>query len=277
VFPTLAFAGYALSQGVKERIAEKARLVKAWGRPKAWEAEVEKFVSRFPGVRPVRVEDDVLILEQEPVSIQVVRYPQTDIPRMVEIHIYQRRERTKPEEIAHRYEQKLSSAGIACDVVDRLLPISTDPFEWHVIITVPNHKHDVPPSYAAAVFRGERPRFPHPEHVRDYCERAIGHARKGSNGFAKDLNMRGGKGVESNKWLVPASVYLYLREIAEIEDNKKIYQLLNEYVYGEKRFLGNSSDPARGDISTLDDYVKKYPDRVRKPLHAAEREFDYAR
>ena len=122
VFPTLAFAGYALGQGIEECFAEKAQLVQAWGKPKAWEAEVDRFVSRFPSVRPVQVIDDVLILEQEPVSIQIVRYARTEIPELVEIHVYQRRDHTEPEEIARRYEQKLLAAGIPCDVGDKLLP-----------------------------------------------------------------------------------------------------------------------------------------------------------
>jgi hypothetical protein len=55
VFPTLAFSGYGLGQGIIERFAEKARLVKAWGKPKAWETEVDRFVSRFPSARPVQI------------------------------------------------------------------------------------------------------------------------------------------------------------------------------------------------------------------------------
>jgi len=272
VFPTLAFAGYALGQGIEEYFEEKARLVKAWGKPKAWETEVDRFVSRFPSARPVQVIDDVLILEQEPVNIRVVRYPHTDIPQLVEIHLYQRRDHTEPEEIARRYEQKLSAAGIPCDVGDRLLPMSAEPCEGRVIITVPNHKHDMPPSLAEALFRGEPPRFQHPEGVGAYCKLAIGSAREGSNGFARDLNRRGGKGPRSNKWLVPASVAIYLREIAEIEDKKTIYRLLNEYVYGKKRFLGDGSDT--GNINTLWEYVDRYPARVKMPLYAAERAFD---
>lgn len=273
VFPTLAFAVFAFRQGIEERFAEKARLVKAWDKPKAWETEADRFVSRFPSARPVKVRDKALILEQEPVSIEVVHYPQTDIPELVEIHVYPRRERVEPEEIARRYEQKLSSAGIAHDVADRLLPMSAEPFEGRVIITVANHKHDVPPSDAGAVFWGERPRFQHPEAVRAYCKLAIGSPRRGGSGFASALNMRGGKGSESNKWLVPACVALYLREIARIEDKPKIYRLMNEHLYGEKRFLGDGSDP--GNINTLWQYVNDYA-RVKKPLCAAERAFDHA-
>jgi len=199
VFPTLAFAGYALGQGIEECLVANARLVKAWGKPKAWEAEVDRFVSRFPSVRPIQVIDDVLILEQEPLTIRVVRYPHTDIPEVVEIHVYQRRDHTEPEEIARRYEQKLSAAGIPCDVGDRLLPMSAQPFEGRVIITVANHKHDTPPSLAEALFRGEPPRFQHPEGVGAHCKLAIGSAREGSNGFARGLNRRGGKGSRSNK------------------------------------------------------------------------------
>jgi hypothetical protein len=272
VFPTLAFAGYALGQGIEECFAEKARLVKAWGKPKTWKTEVDRFVSRFPSARPVQVIDDVLILEQEPVTIKVVRYPHTDIPEVVEIHVYQRRDHTEPEEIARRYEHKLSAAGIPCDVVDRLLPMSAEPFEGRVIITVANHKHDTPPSLAEALFRGEPPRFQHPEGVGAYCKLAIGSAREGSNGFARDLNRRGGKRPRSNEWLVSASVVIYLREIAQIEDKRTIYWLLNEYVFGKKRFLGNGSDTGR--INTLWQYVDDYPARVRLPLSAAERAFD---
>jgi hypothetical protein len=273
VFPTLAFAGYGLGQGIIERFAEKARLVKAWGKPKAWETEVERFVSRFPSARPVQIIDDVLILEQEPVTIRVVHYPHTDIPELVEIHVYQRRDHIEPEEIARRYEQKLSAAGIPCDVGDRLLPMSAEPFEGRVIITVANHKHDAPPSIAEALFRGEPPRFQRPEAVGAYCKLAIGSAREGSNGFARALNRRGGKRARSNKWLVPASVVLYLREIAEIEDKKTIYRLLNEYVYGKNRFLGDGTDT--GNINTLWQYVDHNPARVKKPLYAAWRAFDY--
>jgi len=273
VFPTLAFAGYALGQGIKERFAEKARLVQAWGKPKVWQTEVNRFVSRFPSARPVQIIDDVFILEQEPVSIRVVRYAHTDVPELVEIHVYQRRDRTEPEEIARRYEQKLTAAGIPCDVGDKLLPMSAELFEGRVIITVPNHKHDMPPSVAEAIFRGERPRFQHPEAVRRYCEFAIGSPREGSNGFARALNRRGGRRPESSKWLIPACVVLCLREIAEIEDNEEIYRLLNEYVYGKKRFLGDGSDT--GNINTLWQYVDHYPARVKKPLYAAWRAFDY--
>ena len=274
VFPTLAFAGYALGQGIEECFAEKAQLVQAWGKPKAWEAEVDRFVSRFPSVRPVQVIDDVLILEQEPVSIQIVRYARTEIPELVEIHVYQRRDHTEPEEIARRYEHKLSAAGIPCDVVDRLLPMSAEPFEGRVIITVANHKHDTPPSLAEALFRGDPPRFQHPEAVRRYCEFAIGSPRKGSNGFARALNRRGGKRPKASKWLVPACVVLCLQEIAEIEDNEEIYRLLNEYVYGKKRFLGDGSDT--GNINTLWQYVDQNTATVKKPLYAAWRAFDYA-
>lgn len=275
VFLTLAFAGYALGQGIGERFAEKARLVEAWGKPEAWETEVDRFVSRFPGARPVEVVDETLILEQEPVSIEVVPYPRTDVPELVEIHVYPRRERAKTEEIARRYEQKLAAAGIAHDVTDRLLPMSAEPFEGRVIITVFNHRHDVPAADASAVWRDEQPRFQHPEAVRAYCELAIGSPRVGSSGFARALLMRGGKGPASSKWLVPASVALCLREIARIEDNKKIYRLLNEHVYGKERFLGNGSDA--GDVNTLWEYTDRQPIRVKRPLYAARHTFERAR
>jgi hypothetical protein len=277
VFPTLAFASYVIEHDILDGIELKDRLIDAWGRPEAWdwEIEVEKFVSRFPGARPVDVADGTLILQQEPVSIEIVCYPQTDIPWLVEIHVYQRRERTKPEEIARRYEEKLSAAGIACDVGDRLLPMSADPFEGHAIITVPNHKPDVPAVHAEVVWRGDQPRFQHPEGVREYCEFVIGSSRKGRSGFATSLNMRGGKGSASSKWLVPACVVLYLREIAQIGDNQEIYRLLNDHVYREVKFRGDGLDP--GDINTLWEYVDKYPARVQRPLLAAWGLFDRPR
>jgi hypothetical protein len=274
VFPTLAFAGYALGQGIEERFAEKDRLVNARGKPEAWETEVNRFVSRFPSARPVQIIDDVLILEQEPVTIHVVRYPHTDIPELVEIHVYQRRDHTESEEIARRYEQKLSAAGIPCDVGDRLLPMSAEPFEGRVIITVANHKHDTPPSHAEALFRGEPPRFQHPEGVGAYCKLAIGSAREGSNGFARGLNRRGGKRPTSNKWLVLASVVLCLQDIAGIKDNEKIYRLLNECVYGKKMFFGDGTDT--GVINTLWQYVDQRPASVKLPLYAVARAFDHA-
>ena len=209
----------------------------------------------------------MVILQQEPCCIEVVRYPQTDIPELVEIHVYQRRERPRPEDIAALYEEKLTAAGIPCDIGDRLLPMAAEFLDGHLIVTIPNHKPDVPAKYAGAVWRDEQPRFQHPEAVKGYCVFAIGSSRKKRHGFATDLNIRGGKGSESGKWLVPACVVLCLRDVAEIEDNQKIYRLLNEHVYGEKRFRGDGTDTAN--INTLWQYVNEYPARVKRPLHAA--------
>lgn len=276
VFPTLAFAGCVPEWDIPDAIDLKNRLVKAWGKPEARETEVDRFVSRFPSARPVEIVDRTLILEQEPASIEIVPYPQTDIPELVEIYIYQRRRHTEPEEIARRYEQKLSSAGIACDVRGRLLPMSAEFFEGRVIITVPNHKSDVPPPYAGAVFRSERPRFQHPEAVKAYCELAIG--KSGSNGFVRALNMRERKdrpGAAAK--LAPTCVALILREVGRVEGRQSVHRLLNEHVYvgrfKESRIPEDGSDKNKENSLWEQINDPKLSYKVRRPLYAAQNAF----
>jgi len=230
IFPTLAFAGYVIGQGVLGAIAQRNRLVKEWGKPDAWEARVTEFASQFLGVRPVGVEGETVILQQDPCSIEVVCYPQTDIPEAVKIHVYQRRIYTSAEEIADRYERKLTAAGIACDFEDSLLPISAEPLGGRLVITVPNHEPDIPTAHASVVWRDEQPRFSHPEGVKDYCNFAMG--TKVGNGGARYLGMRDRKHNRvSASSLVPACVALCLRDVGGIEGRKSIHRLLNQHVY----------------------------------------------
>ena len=260
VFPTLAFAGY----GTLGAIDLKNRLIKAWGKPETWETEVGGFVSRFPSAQPVQVIDDVLILEQEPVSIRVIPYPHTEIPKLVEIYVFERRKHTEPEEIARRYEQELSAAGIAHDFA-KSLPISTEYFEGRAAITVPNHKPDVPAAYASAVWGNELPRFPHPARVGKYYE---------SEEIARELGMRertDHPGAAAS--LVPACVALILREVGGMEGRQPVHRLLNQHVYvgqfEKSKIPEDGSDKSKENTLWEPINRPKLFYKVRRPLYAS--------
>jgi hypothetical protein len=272
VFPTLAFAGYVIGQNIPGAIARRNRLIKASGKPAAWETEVARFVSRFPGARPVDVKGETVILEQEPCSIEIVRYPQTDIPELVEIHLYRRRRYTRREDIAKRYIEKLTDAGIACDFGDWLLPMRAEPFGARLIVTVTNHKPDVPVDRASVVWRDEQPRFPHPEAVSGYCEFAIG--EKEGNGFARGLGMRDRDSDRvTAATLAPPCVALCLREVWGMKGRQGTHRLLNDHVYvgqfaGSKIPLDRSDRSKENTLWEQIDKPKLYY-KVRQPLVAA--------
>jgi hypothetical protein len=272
IFPTLAFAGYVIGQGVAGAIDRRNRLLKEWGKPEAWEARVTEFVSQFPGVRPVGVEGETVILQQDPCSIEVVCYPQTDIPEAVKIHVYPQRLYTSPEEIADRYVRKLTAAGIACDFEDRHLPISADPLGGRLVITVPNHEPDMPTAHASVVWRDEQPRFPHPEMVKGYYKYILG--TKASNGSARYLGMRDRKPDRvSASSLVPACVALCLQDVGHIKQRKSVHRLLNQHVYvgqfEDAKIPEDGSD--KGKENALWDQIDnpKLAYKVKRPLYIA--------
>jgi hypothetical protein len=150
--------------------------------------------------------------------------------------------------------------------------MSADPFEGRVILTVPNHRHDVPAAHARMVWRGEQPRFAHPEAVKAYWKLVLGN--KKSNGFARYLGMRDRdpQRVKVTS-LVPPCVALVLREVGGMKGRKSVLRLLNQHVYvgslEESKISEDGSDKNRENalFEQVDEPELAY--KVKQPLYAA--------
>jgi hypothetical protein len=234
IIPTLALANH-LSHGVPRLITERDRFKRLEEDEQAWEAEAHGFARRYGGLRPVRMAQDVLILERRPI-LAAVGYAFVS-KRAVEAVVTVYPHRTPlatSEEIAAEYSKVLSTAGVTCDerrtghlsyaFVNRRLEISIRP--GTAIEPTTTTKGTTVPKPG---WRSDEASFPTPLVVGGLCT-ALAKALS-AGGFGADLPKRGrGKAPEAEN-LIPACVAFLLKEYG-VQPDKEINALLAEHVLG---------------------------------------------
>jgi hypothetical protein len=113
VIPTLALAN-EIGQGRPHLLAEKERLLRSEGDKRLWNAETHKFTLRYGGLRPVRVAEGSLILEKQPLSVDIDYDVSGQSAEGIMVNVYPNRKLALPEDVATVYEETLCGAGISC-------------------------------------------------------------------------------------------------------------------------------------------------------------------
>jgi hypothetical protein len=111
IIPTLAFANHASALPELRTIGERFNEI-APGR-RIQEQFAQAFQKKFRGLSPVRISDNVLILESLWLCSDVSRYRDTTILKEIKIDVFMRS--VKPEEVERRYEQALAQEGAPHD------------------------------------------------------------------------------------------------------------------------------------------------------------------
>ncbi|MBA2712052.1 MAG: hypothetical protein H0U55_00630 [Rubrobacteraceae bacterium] len=202
----------------------------------AWEIEADSFARRFGGLRPVRLAQDVLILERRPVLISVGYALVRKIPVDVVVTAYPHRTPLAThEEVAADYGKALSAAGLACDErrtghlsyasYNRRLVITIRPGTVTERVAITDGVTGLEPSY-----RSDEASFPHPDFVGAFCTALVKTASTG--GQAADLPTRSRGGAPKAENLIPACVAFLLKEHG-IQPDKKINGLLDDHVLND--------------------------------------------
>jgi len=227
IIPTLVWAN-EIGQGCPHLIAEKGNLLELRDDKRVWDEGAEKFARRYGGLRPVRFEQGVMILEKLPVFVGIGYARTHETPVEVVISVYPHRSLATASEVASRYEKELSTAGVAYgepntgsldfSFYGRVLEIRVRPG------VVTERVEEPQPGW-----RTDEASFPHSRLVGEFYRMLLS---KGGGGFREDLSMRTAGEPPKAENLVPACVAFLLRAYG-IEGRKEIHQLLNEHVLFE--------------------------------------------
>jgi hypothetical protein len=239
-------------------VREKELLAKADGDVEAWESKVEEFIQEHGDLRPIGFVNDVLILEQLPISIKLKTFPETEVPRGVQIEVHVHPRPVKPEHVKLLYEKVLSDAGITRDETEMrhasMSFLHMNPFSLSISIG---------PGMWPADETCE-PYCPHPWLVQEYYRMLLGAPSKG--GFARDLigRQRGSSPKADN--LIPACVAFYLKlylpTYGEKLDRTRIHRLLNKHILCELR----KTLPEEGYSSSEVNQLWRDVEKVATPL-----------
>ena len=260
IYPTLQFAN-AVGQGNTKHGDAKERLVKSVEHSEKWRAEADRFVSEYLSLRPLKVVDEVLLLERLPASVQIHNYPETDIPQKVEITAYPHRVPASPEHVANLYEETLSDAGIPCgESTKGYMGFEFDNDRLYVRIS---QRRPVYTAYKHITWPATP--FPRPTLVREFYRALLG--TSSNEGFARRLATRRRGGPPAADNLIPAYVACLLKNVGGIEERKNIHRLLNEYVLREtwKKPLPNHNS---SEVVQLWRDAKKVEERLRANAYA---------
>lgn len=234
VIPTLALANH-LCHGVPRLVTQKEWLVGLWGDGRAWNEEVDRFVRRYSGLRPVRAAQGVLILERQPVSIGIDYSLTQGSPVAVTVSVYPHQTTlAEPEAVASLYSERLSDEGISCNEQHRgnlTFFFRNDRLELDIS---PGTAVEYRDGLHAGWWTGKAS-FPHPRLVQRLY-RAL------REEFAGDLETRERGDEPKAKNLVPACVAFLLREYG-IPPRKEINRLLDKHMLCKTAELldGNTS------------------------------------
>jgi hypothetical protein len=242
IFPTLAFALSIGSGRDPDRDPREhdpfdhldydyKRLVKARESGETWGREANRFVSGYGSLRPVRIVDEILILEMLPVGITISNDWGTENPREVWITVYPRRQSPKPEDVASLYDETLSNA----DIPHGEFYTGGMRFGFYsgfLDITIERGTVEVKPDKPRIFVRPKAAPFPHPRIVQEFF-RMLLKAPFGDDGFYGQLGIRSRGGAPTPDNLIPACVAFFLRNAGQIEGRKEIHRLLNKHVLCE--------------------------------------------
>jgi hypothetical protein len=290
ILPTLAFANAVPK--LWTLATEQKKLIAAWEDPAAWEYEAEVFAFKHAGIRPVKVVDGILMLEQPPVYVQVhdpIYYdewgtePQTSAGKYakalndaeVVVAVYPHPRPASPEQVANLYERALSVVGLSCE---RSRESNTGSFaveyrEDHLLIVVEHANKPLPAEHSETGH--ENPLFPHPDRVGGYYKLLMS---PGSE-FADYLITRKRGPAPARDNLIVASVAFCLRSYGDIK-GKKVHKLLNEHVLCEttRESLPEDGSSTSETVQLWRD-AKKFGTRLvaaSHPLYFSEPEFTRA-
>jgi hypothetical protein len=210
--------------------AERTNFVKIEEDKEAWDKEADNFVRRYGSLRPVRVVDEILVLERLPVSVKVGYDPDQENPKEVVVRVYAHRRPAKPEHVATLYEKTLVDAGISHDE-QRTGHMGFDYYGPNLILMIRHGELVTRLNSPRLGWRIDRSPFPHPRLVQEFYRMLLG--APSGEGLVQHLTTRTRGGVPAAINLVPACVAFYLREYGKIESRKEIHRLLNEHVLCE--------------------------------------------
>jgi hypothetical protein len=228
IIPTLALAN-EIGQGRPHLITEKQRLLELGSDKQIWDEEANSFTRRYGGLRPVRVEQEILVLEKLPVFVAVGYAMVRKTPEEVVISVYPHRRLATFDEVTSRYEKVLSDAGVSYgepktgslsfSFYGRTLELRVQP---GTIIERLNEPQ-------GSGYRIDKASFPHPRLVGEFYNVLLS---KAGGGFRGELAMRTAGDPPEAENLVPACVAFLLRTYG-LEGRKEIHQLLNKHVLCE--------------------------------------------
>jgi hypothetical protein len=225
IIPTLALAE-KIDQDIPNLIEAKERLVIAAENHATWEREADRFSQEFKGLRPVQVVDRVLILEQLPAYVEIVKYSGTEVPKEVRVEVYQRPRPATPEYIAELYEEALLANSIPYGESSKF-SFGSEALNDRLVITI-GCGEEWPIEHAEIAWRMCNASYPHPRLVQEQYGLLLGTPSKA--GFARGLTGRERGGAPDADNLIPACVAFYLREYGKVHSRKEVHRLLNEHV-----------------------------------------------
>jgi hypothetical protein len=228
IIPTLALAN-EIGQGRPHLITEKQRLLELGSDKQIWDEEANSFTRRYGGLRPVRVEQEILVLEKLPVFVAVGYAMVRKTPEEVVISVYPHRRLATFDEVTSRYEKVLSDAGVSYgepktgslsfSFYGRTLELRVQPGTVVERLNEPQ----------GSGYRIDKASFPHPRLVGEFYNMLLS---KAGGGFRGELAMRTAGDPPEAENLVPACVAFLLRTYG-LEGRKEIHQLLNKHVLCE--------------------------------------------
>lgn len=208
-------------------VREKELLMKAEENAEAWESKVDRFALEYRNLRPVKVVDEVLIVERLPISVNIARCPNTKVPEKVLIQVYGHPRPAKAEHVRTLYENALSTAGISYGETE--MEHADMRFSFvrpsSLYINIGSNREQT---------MGE-PYCPHPYLVQEFYRMLLGTSSEG--GFGQHLITRQRGGAPEAYNLIPACIAFYLKVYLNIYgekyDRKTVHQLLNNHVLCE--------------------------------------------
>ena len=278
IIPTLALANltYDLAHLTDEELPfpdVRLHFKKPAEDSEGWDRWVDRWVSAYGSLRPVRMVGEVLILERLPISIEIEDdLQEIEQPKEVFLSVYRHRHPAKPEHVASLYEKTLSEAGVPYGEVDTGR-ISFELTDIDLLIVIERgRKRRLVPSPKGSGWRLEidvAP-FPAPRMVQEFYQMLLG--KPSGEGFYRKLATRTRGGAPNADNLILACVAFYLKHSGNIKSRKEIHRLLNERVLCEERYRhkaipegGYTSSEASQLWRDANDHTK-----VRKPLRNAE-------
>jgi hypothetical protein len=228
IIPTLALAN-EIGQGRPHLIAEKQRLLELGSNIQVWDEEANSFTRRYGGLRPVRVEQEILVLEKLPVFVTVGYAMVRKTSEEVVISVYPHRRLATADEVTSRYEKVLSDAGVLYGEPKTANPSFSfygRTLELRVKSGTVIERLDQPQGFGYGI---DKASFPHPRLVGEFYNMLLS---KAGGGFREELAIRTAGEPPEAQNLVPACVAFLLRAYG-LEGRKDIHHLLNEHVLCE--------------------------------------------
>jgi hypothetical protein len=281
IIPTLVFARLACKDG--SYVGASPFYPKLSEDAGGWERWVDKWVSLYRSLRPVRIVDEVLILERLPISIGINyeahrEHPEDERPKMIWLAAYPHRQPAKPEHVASLYEKTLKDAGVPYGE-PHAGRMGFDLSESQLLITIERWLHSRfepnPEGSSGFTLRTYATPFPTPQIVQKFYQMLLG--KPSGEEFYKHLATRTRGGAPNMDNLILACVAFYLRNSGRIQHRKEIHRLLNEHVLCEKRYK-HKAIPEEGYTSSKASQLwrdVKDDAKVREPLKNAELTFYY--